>query len=223
MRLTAFATELVEFHKSNFASMDLLREPLFGAAQKPFELNAAACHSALEYGAQASCNFFGSMDTQDALALWLTFVPSAMDKLADYSRGLCDLASDANSETLKIAEAQVGCVNRKIAEFSEIADFDSPLGSTAASWMFRGIVNATQSSLQTGLHRAPGRRQTGPARIWRRFARVRHRFAPKLPKPVGVRPKAQGARVAGRGLVASLCRMNSDDLTRRSKRAPSNP
>ena len=154
MHFTAFATELVEFYKSNFASMDLLGEPLFEAAQKSFELNAAACRSALEYGAQASRNFFGSMNIQDALALWLTFVPAAMDKLTDYSRGLCDLANDTNTETLKIAEAQVGRVSQKIAEFSEIADPDSPLGSTTASWMFRGIVNATESSLETGLQSA---------------------------------------------------------------------
>jgi len=154
MSFTTFAVQLIEFQKSNFASANSLRESLFAAAQNFFELNATACRSVLQHAAQTSRNLSGSLSAQDAFALSLGLAAPALEEVAGYSRCVHDIASGTGAEVLQIAETQVAHINRHITECSEIADPDSPFGSTAAAWMIRGVVTGTQWLLEAGLKSA---------------------------------------------------------------------
>lgn len=154
MSFTTITTQLIEYQKSNFTLGNCLRESLLGAAAKTFDLNAAAYRSVLQRGAEVSRNLSGSMDAQDAVAIYLGSLAPALEEFAGYSRDACGIASGAGVEILQIAEAHVARLKHHMAQFAEIADPDSPFGSTSAAWMFRGIVNTTQSGLEAGLRSA---------------------------------------------------------------------
>lgn len=154
MSLTTIATQLIEFQKSNLASGYLLRESLFSGAAKSFELNAAAYRSALQRGAEVSRNLSGSMHAQDVFATCLGFIAPALEELAGYSRDAYGIASGTGVEVLQIAQEQVARFSGHMAEVAEIADPDSPFGSTFAAWTIRGLVSTTQSGLEAGLRSA---------------------------------------------------------------------
>lgn len=154
MSFTTIATQMIEFQKSNLATSNSLRESLFSGAAKSFDLNAAAYRLALQRGAEVSRSLSGSMDPHDVFATCLGFMTPALEELAGYSREAYGIASGTGAEVLQIAQAQVARFNGHMAEFAEIADPDSPIGSTSAAWMIRGFVSTTQSGLEAGLRNA---------------------------------------------------------------------
>ncbi len=154
MRFTTIATELIELQKFNLASSNSLRESLFSAAAKSFDLNAAAYRYVLQQSAEVSQNFSDSMNAQDLLAICLGCVAPALEQLTGYARDAYIIASGTGVAVLQIAEMQVARFSSVMAEFAEIADPDSPLGSTSTAWMIRGIVNTAQSGLEAGLRTA---------------------------------------------------------------------
>lgn len=154
MSFTTIATQLMEFQKSNLASGNSLRESLFGAAARSFDLNAAAYRSVLQRGAEISRSLSDSMDAQDIYATCVGTMVPVLEELAGYSRDAYTIASGTGAEVFQIAQAQVARFNDHMAEFAEIADSDSPFGSTSTAWMIRSIVTTTQSGLEAGLRNA---------------------------------------------------------------------
>jgi phasin family protein len=154
MSFTTVATQLIEFQKSNLVSSNSLRESLFGAAARSFDLNTAAYRTVLQRGAEVSRNLSGSMDAQDVFAICVGHMAPALEEFAGYSRDACGIATDTGIEVLQLAEAHVARINRHMTEFAEIADPDSPFGSSSAAWMIRAIASSTQSGLEAGLRSA---------------------------------------------------------------------
>jgi phasin family protein len=151
MSFTTMPVQLIELQKSQLAVMNSLRETLFSAAEKAFQLNTAAARTAFRDGAETTQTLFGAKDPQQMFSLSGGLAAPAIEKLASYSRGAYDIFSGTSAEFLKIAESHVAQTNRQIAQFADLASRNSPFGSTPTASLMMGMVGATQSALEAGL------------------------------------------------------------------------
>lgn len=142
-------TELVELQKGQLDAWSAVAQSLFAATEKLVNLNLAATKAAYTDVAEAGHSLLAVRDPQEYLALATGAAQPTLEKFVGYSRNAYGIASGANAELTKIAEAQLSEGNRKVSEFIDLAAKNAPTGSEPVLSIFKTAVAATNTAFDT--------------------------------------------------------------------------
>jgi len=137
----------IEFQKSQVASINSLREALFSAVEKAFQLNAAAAKALLGDGIEATQVLVGAKSAQDAFSLWNGIPAWTLEKISGYSQNAYGVLSGAGTEVLKLVEAQLAQVKRQMSELTDLVNENGARAPAPAVSLFKGLMSATQTAI----------------------------------------------------------------------------
>ena len=134
------AEQMTELNNTAVLSAARLSKLSLDSAERVLALQLGFAKTALGDATRAARAASGTQDVQQLLALRTKAAETAMSQWLEYSRGLYEVASDAQSELSKLAEERLAEVQRTVTETVDQAAKSAPAGSDVA-------VAAMKSSL----------------------------------------------------------------------------
>lgn len=137
---TATKTQL----ESQLALMTTFATKVFDSMEKVVDLNLNVVKASLEESTAAAQQLVAAKDAQDLFALTAAQAQPAAEKALAYSRHLAGIASGAQAEFAKAAEAQIAETNRKVIALVDEVSKNAPAGSeSAVNFMKSALGNAS--------------------------------------------------------------------------------
>lgn len=134
------AEQMTELNSTAVLSAARLSKLSLDSAERLLTLQFGFAKSALGDATRTARAATGTRDVQQLLALRTKAAETAMTQWLEYSRGLYEVASDAQAELAKLAEGRLAELQRTIADGVDQAAKSAPAGSDIA-------VAAMKSSL----------------------------------------------------------------------------
>ena len=130
--------------EAQIAMITALTSKAFESVEKVIDLNMNVAKASLEESTANVQQLFSAKDPQEFFSLSAAQAQPNAEKAIAYSRHLAGIASAAQSEFSKAAEAQIAETNRKIIALVEEVSKNAPAGSeNAISFMKSAIGNAS--------------------------------------------------------------------------------
>ena len=134
------AEQMTELNNAAVLSAARLSKLSLDSAERLLALQLGFAKSALGDATRAARAASATQDPQQLLALRTKAAEEAMSQWLEYSRGLYEVASDAQAELSKLAEERLAELQRTVTESVDQAAKSAPAGSDVA-------VAAMKSSL----------------------------------------------------------------------------
>ncbi len=119
------------------------------SAERVIALQLEFARQSLEDATKAARALAGAKDVQELLALRAKGAESAIEKLMGYSRGLYEVASDAQAEFSKFAEERMTRLQAAMAESVDQAAQSAPAGSDVAVAALKSSMAATTAAFDS--------------------------------------------------------------------------
>ena len=132
--------------KANVEAVFSIAAMQFAALEKLATLNANAVKTAFEDSIANTRALIGAKDAQEFIALQTSFAQPAIEKAIAYSKGIYEVATEANSELSKVAEKRVGEWNEGVATLLDKAAKNAPAGSDIAVAAVKSMLAAANSA-----------------------------------------------------------------------------
>lgn len=137
-----FATEQIE------ASMRFARISL-DATERMIKLQVETAKNAMEENARNAKAAVGVKDVQGALAMRQQVSEAALDSAMNYSRGLYEIASQAQSEYSQLIEERSTAFNKNVVSGLDRFVKSAPAGTDMADAAVKSTVQATAAAVDS--------------------------------------------------------------------------
>jgi len=127
--------------EAQFAAASALTNKAFDNVAQVFALNIGAARESLEHTAGAAQKLLSAKNAQEFFDLSAAHVQPNAEKLLSYGRSLAGIASTAQTELGKAAEAQIAAMTRKITELVDDAAKYAPAGSENTVALLKSALN----------------------------------------------------------------------------------
>jgi phasin family protein len=129
--------------EAQIAMITALTTKAFESVEKVIDLNMNVAKTSLEESAANVQQLLSAKDPQEFFSLTAAQAQPNAEKAVAYGRHLAGIASSAQSEFTKAAEAQIAETNRKVIALVEEVSKNAPAGSeNAVAFMKSAIGNA---------------------------------------------------------------------------------
>ena len=141
------ATEqFAEFNKAGYDNAIKLASLSLEKAERLTKLNLQAAKIALEQGVNNANAVAGVKDVQEFLALRAKLAEAGVQTALGYSRGVYEIASEAQADFSALAEEAWASYTKGMAAWVEKATKNAPAGSDAAVTALKSTVAATTAA-----------------------------------------------------------------------------
>jgi phasin family protein len=141
------ATEqFAEFNKAGYDNAIKLASLSLEKAERLTKLNLQAAKTALEQGVSGANAVAGVKDVQEFLALRAKFAEAGVQSALGYSRGVYEIASEAQADFSALAEEAWASYTKGVAAWVEKATKNAPAGSDVAVTALKSTVAATTAA-----------------------------------------------------------------------------
>jgi phasin family protein len=141
------ATEqFAELNKVGYENAVKLAALSLEKAERLANLNIAAAKIVLEYGVNNANAVAGVKDVQELFTLRAKLAETGVQNALGYSRGVYEIASDAQSEFSAFAEEAWANYTKGVAAWVEKATKNAPAGSDVAVTALKSTVAATTAA-----------------------------------------------------------------------------
>jgi len=141
------ATEqFAEFNKSGYDNAIKLASLSLEKAERLTKLNLQAAKAALEQGVTSANAVTGVKDVQEFLALRAKLAEAGVQSALGYSRGVYEIASEAQADFSALAEQAWASYTKGVAAWVEKAAKNAPAGSDVAVTALKSTVAATTAA-----------------------------------------------------------------------------
>jgi len=140
MAMGDLAEQLNEFNSNAVLAAARLSKLSLDSTERLLALQMSFAKSALGDATRNARAAAGTQDAQQLLALRAKAAEEAMSQWLEYSRGLYEVASEAQAELTRLAEERMAALQRTVTDSVEQATRSAPAGSDVA-------VAAMKSSL----------------------------------------------------------------------------
>jgi phasin family protein len=113
------------------------------SAERVIALQLDFAKANLEQATRTARAYAGAKDVQDLFAVRTRAAEAAMDKLLGYSRGLYEVASEAQNEFSRLAEERMSSFQQAVTESVEQAAKQAPAGDVAATAIKSSLAATT--------------------------------------------------------------------------------
>ncbi|GAB7534728.1 phasin family protein [Burkholderia sp. 22PA0099] len=145
--------QIAAAQKANLESLFGLTTKAFESVEKLIELNVQVVKSTLAESQENVQRALSIKDAQELVALQASLAQPAAEKALAYGRHLYDIATSAQAEFAKVAEAQYEDHNRKVQALVDNVAKNAPAGSETAVAALKSAINAVNTSYET-VHKA---------------------------------------------------------------------
>src|SRR4051812_13294343 len=119
------------------------------SVERVFALQLDFAKASLEQVTRTARAASGARDVQELLALRARNAETAVERLMGYSRGLYEVASDAQGELSRLAEERMSSFQKAMTEGIEQAVQSAPAGSDVAVTAFKSSLAATTAAFDS--------------------------------------------------------------------------
>jgi len=141
------ATEqFAEFNKAGYDNAIKLASLSLEKAERLTKLNLQAAKVALEQGVNGANAVAGAKDVQEILALRAKLAEAGVQNALGYSRGVYEIASEAQADFSALAEEAWASYTKGVAAWVEKATKNAPAGSDVAVTALKSTVAATTAA-----------------------------------------------------------------------------
>ncbi|GAA4020703.1 phasin family protein [Actimicrobium antarcticum] len=131
--------------KANFeaqlALITTLTSKAFEGVEKLVELNLTAVKSSLEESTVNAKQLMAAKDPQEFLALSTSQAKPSAEKALAYSRHVASIATSAQAEFTRAAEAQIAETSRKVSALVDDVSKNAPAGSENVIAMMKSVIS----------------------------------------------------------------------------------
>ena len=141
------ATEqLAEINKAGYDNAVKLASLSLDKAERLAKLNLQAAKVALEQGVYTANAVAGIKDVQELAAVRAKLAEAGVQNALGYSRGVYQIASEAQADFSELAEAAWASYTKNVAAWVEKASKNAPAGSDFAVTAMKSTVAATTAA-----------------------------------------------------------------------------
>lgn len=138
--------QLVASQKAQFESFFSLANKSMDNVEKFVDLNMQAMKTSLQESAEHTMALLSVKDMQELSAIQSGWMQPMAEKVLSYSRHAYEIASGAQAELAKSAEAQIAESHKKFMDLAETAAKNAPAGSETAVAMMKSAMNAANNA-----------------------------------------------------------------------------
>ena len=138
--------QFAEINKAGYDNAVKLAALSLEKAEKLTKLNLQAAKSALEQGVYSANAVASIKDVQELVALRTKLTESTVQNALGYSRGVYDIASEAQADFSALAEEAWAAYTKGVAAWVEKATKNAPAGSDVAVTALKSTVAATTAA-----------------------------------------------------------------------------
>ena len=132
--------------KTSIETFFQITNKAFESMVKLTDLNIATAKDALAHAADLSTQAVSTKDAQGFTTLITGSAQPAADKALAYSKKVYEIASGAQTELNKFAEAQIAHNNTQVAQLLDSATKNAPQGSEAVVSMMKSAVASANTA-----------------------------------------------------------------------------
>ncbi len=147
------AEQLLAAQKANVETLFDLTNKAFEGMEKLVELNLQVAKTSLGEAAETTKTVLSVKDAQELMSLQAGLLQPAAEKAAAYSRHLYDIVTATNAEVTKLAEAQLGDVQKVFNGLVDSAVKNAPAGTENAVALVKSAVAAANNAYDS-VHKA---------------------------------------------------------------------
>ena len=125
-----------------------LSSKAFEAVEKLIELNVQTAKASMTEAADATRALLAAKDPQEVMALQAGFFQPAAEKAAAYGRHVYEIATSANAEVARVAEATASDAQAKFLALVDDAAKNAPAGSENAVALVKSAVAAATNAIE---------------------------------------------------------------------------
>jgi len=118
----------------------------FAGVEKVVELNLATARATLAESADAAKAVLSAKDPQALMALQTELLQPAAEKATAYGRHLADIATAAQADVVKVAEAQLAAAQQGLHSLVDVAVKNAPAGTEGGVALFKQSVEAANTA-----------------------------------------------------------------------------
>lgn len=138
--------------KTNFeaqvAMLTSLTDKAFESVEKVVDLNMNAAKASLEESMVAAKQLISAKDPQEFFSLTTAQTRPTTEKALAYSHHLANIASNAQAEFTKLAEAQIAETNREVLSLIKEVTKNMPAGSENVVAMIKTAIGNTNAGYE---------------------------------------------------------------------------
>ena|SRR5213593_2196328 len=138
--------QFADLNKAGYDNAIKLATLSLEKAERLTKLNLAAAKTALEQSIESANAVAGVKDVQDFIALRAKFTEAGVQYATAYSRGVYEVASEAQADFSALAEEAWAAYTKGIAAWVEKATKNAPAGSDVAVTALKSTVAATTAA-----------------------------------------------------------------------------
>lgn len=143
-----FSTAAKAGFGAQFETFAALTGKALESVEKVVDLNLSLAKASFEETTANAKQLFGAKDAQEFFALSAAQIQPNAQKAFAYSRHLANIATGAQAELTKAAEAQIAETNRKVIELVDQVAKNAPAGSENAIAMVKTAVGNTTAGFE---------------------------------------------------------------------------
>jgi phasin family protein len=143
-----FSTVAKANFESQLAVTTTLANKAFESVAQLVDLNVSAAKASLEHSTAAAQQLLAAKDLQEFFALSAAQAQPSTEKVLAYGRNLASIASSAQAEFTKAAEAQIAETTRKVTALVEDVAKNAPAGSENAIAMLKAAIGNANASYE---------------------------------------------------------------------------
>lgn len=132
--------------KAQVESLFDLANKSMDSMEKFVDLNMQAMKTSLQESAEQALALLSVKDMQELSAIQSGWMQPLAEKVLSYSRHAYEIASGAQAELAKTAEAQITETHKKFMDLAETAAKNAPAGSETAVAMMKSAMNAANNA-----------------------------------------------------------------------------
>ena len=138
--------QFAEINKAGYDNAVKLATLSLEKAEQFTKLNLQAAKSALEQGVYSANAVAGIKDVQELVALRAKLTEATVQNALGYSRGVYDIASEAQADFSALAEEAWAAYTKGVAAWVEKATKNAPAGTDVAVTALKSTVAATTAA-----------------------------------------------------------------------------
>lgn len=139
-------TQFASAGKSGIEAMLTIANTAFSGIERLAALNLNTARMLLEDGAATTKSALAIKDMQELLSLQTSLTKPSLEKAADYSRSLYEIATQTQGEMAKVYEAQLAELKTAVAGVVDNAIKSAPAGSEVAVAAVKSAMAAANSA-----------------------------------------------------------------------------
>ena len=134
--------------ESQLALITMLTGKAFESVEKLVELNLTAVKSSMEESTANAKQLLTAKDPQEFIALTSAQAKPSAEKAIAYSRHVASIASTAQAEFTRAAEAQIAETSRKVTALVDDVSKNAPAGSENVVSMMKSVISNANAGFE---------------------------------------------------------------------------